>query len=83
MEFLAQLDSADGAKTLLNNGFGILISNRDKKKYAKKVIKLLRDDDNLKLLAEKGYDKISDFDIKKIKKYWIRLLHDSKYHIEY
>lgn len=71
-------DSADGAKTILGNGCGVLISNRNKKKYAKNVIKLLNDDNSLKLYAKKGYDRASEFDIKKIKKQWIKLLHNSR-----
>lgn len=71
-------DSADGAKTILGNGCGVLISNRNKKKYAKKVIKLLNDDNSLKSFAKKGYDRASEFDLNKIKKQWIKLLYNSK-----
>lgn len=67
-------DSANGVKTLLKDGSGVLISNRSKEDYAKEIVKLLRDKDKLNFLSKKGYEKVKEFDIKKIEKMWTNLL---------
>lgn len=71
-------DSANGVKNLLKDGNGILISNRNKEKYAKEVIKLLNDKNKLISLSKKGYDYVKKYDIEVIKNKWLELLKNSK-----
>ena len=67
-------DSANGAKTLLSNGNGILISNRDKEKYTKMVVELLSNKDLLNEIGKNGYNSLSCYDINNVKKQWLDLL---------
>jgi len=67
-------DSANGAKTLLASGNGILIENRDKKKYSKEVVILLNNMNKLNNISKKGYNSIFKYEIKKVKKEWLDLL---------
>ena len=48
-------DTADGARNLLNNKNGILVSNRSKETMIKDLIALLKDDKKLAKIANAGY----------------------------
>lgn len=67
-------DSANGAKTLLANKNGILIENRNKEDYARKIVQLLNDIDKLNKVGKSGYDSISDYEINNVKMQWLELL---------
>lgn len=67
-------DSANGAKQLLSDGNGILVSNRNKEKYAKEVIKLLNDKNKINIISKKAHNYVKKYDIKLVKKNWLSLL---------
>ena len=67
-------DTADGARNLLNNKNGILVSNRSKETMIKDLIALLKDDKKLAKIANAGYIDCQKYLITNIKKEWIKLL---------
>ena len=67
-------DSANGAKELLKNNTGILISNRDKEAMADKITKLLNSQKELKAYSEKGYEKAKTFLITNVEKQWLKII---------
>lgn len=65
-------DSAKGACEIIdNNKSGILISNRDKEKMANEVIKLIKDNDKLKLFGENARKISLNYSFDKVKKTWL------------
>ena len=71
-------DSASGARELLSNNTGILISNRDKIKFSQVVINLLKNKDKLKNYSDKSLEKVKMYSASFIKKQWFNLLDDIK-----
>lgn len=69
-------DSASGARQLLKNNNGILISDRNKEEYANKVIDLLSNINNIINISKKGYKSIKRYDMHVVKKEWIKLLNN-------
>ena len=67
-------DTADGARNLLNNKNGILVSNRSKETMIKDLISLLKDDKKLAKIANAGYIDCQKYLITNVKKEWIKLL---------
>lgn len=67
-------DTADGARNLLNNKNGILVSNRSKETMIKDLIALLKDDKKLAKIANAGYIDCQKYLITNVKKEWIKLL---------
>lgn len=67
-------DTADGARNLLNNKNGILVSNRSKETMIKDLISLLKDDKKLAKIANAGYNDCQKYLITNVKKEWIKLL---------
>lgn len=67
-------DTADGAKNLLNNKNGILVSNRSKETMIKDLISLLKDNKKLAKIANAGYIDCQKYLITNVKKEWIKLL---------
>lgn len=67
-------DSANGAKTLLKNGTGILIKNRDKIKMANSIISLLNDKEQLNKIEEKAFEYSKQYLIDNVKEKWLTLL---------
>ncbi len=67
-------DSASGARELLSNDNGILISDRDKEKMANGIIDLLKDAKKYKKYSEKGYEFSKKFLLDNVKKDWIKLI---------
>lgn len=70
-------DSASGVRKLLKDGNGILISNRDKEKYAKYIINLLNNLDEINNLSKRGYESTKKYDIKIVKQKWIELINNT------
>ncbi len=67
-------DRASGAKKVLSPNNGILISNNDKKEYAKTVVKYLNNEDKLNSISKNGYNSIKKYEISEVKKIWDSLL---------
>ena len=67
-------DDANGAKNLLAENNGILISNRDKIAYANKIISLLKNIDNLNKQSLNGYNSCKKYEISTVQKQWLKLL---------
>ena len=67
-------DTADGARNLLNNKNGILVSNRSRETMTKDLIALLKDDKKLAKIANNGYIDCQKYLITNVKKEWIKLL---------
>lgn len=67
-------DSANGAKNLLANGNGILVKDRNKEEYAKKIVEIINNVDELNKISKKGYGSIEKYEINVVKKQWIDLL---------
>ncbi|MBQ8192744.1 MAG: glycosyltransferase [Bacilli bacterium] len=68
------LDSADGPKELLKNNIGILVPNRDKKKMANEIVKLLNDRRKAELISNNGYKFCQQFLINNVKKKWLAIV---------
>lgn len=75
---IVAFDSASGARELLSDETGILISDRDKDTYANTVIDLLNDKSKLKLYSNKSLEKVKDYSSKMAKKKWLELLDSVK-----
>ena len=67
-------DSADGAKNLLKNDSGVLISNRNKSKMASEIINLLKNNKLLTKYSNNGYRRCQDFLSNNVKKQWLKIL---------
>lgn len=67
-------DSANGAKELLKNEVGILVSDRDKKKMAREIVRLLKEKNKCKIIANRGYEYCQQFLISNVKKQWLELM---------
>lgn len=67
-------DSANGAKNLLSNNRGVLISNRDKENMANNIVKLLGDSKCLQDIGNRGYEYCQQFLSENVKKDWLDLL---------
>lgn len=66
-------DSANGAKNLLKDNNGILIKERNKEEFAKKIIDLLNNKDELNKITQTGYNYSLRYDIKNVQKQWLDL----------
>lgn len=67
-------DCANGAKELLKNDIGVLISNRDKEHMKNKIIELLKDSNELKKYSKKGYEECKKYLSSNVKKQWLDIL---------
>lgn len=68
-------DSAEGATELIENGKnGYLISYRNKKEYAKKVIELINNKKERVQIGKNGRETSLNYTSDKVKKEWLRLL---------
>lgn len=67
-------DSASGARELLSNDKGILISNRDLQIMAGKISELLKDTKKYKKYSEEGYEFSKNFLLDNVKNEWINLI---------
>lgn len=70
-------DSASGAKQIIENK-ELLISNRDKEKMAKLIVKLLKDKDKLQAYGKEAYDNCQKYLLVNVKKKWLDLLSNNK-----
>ncbi len=70
-------DSASGAREILKDA-GILIKNRDKNKMANKIITLLKNKKELKLLSDKCFKNSQKYLLGSVKEEWYSLLKRSK-----
>lgn len=64
-------DNAKGVLEIIDKQSGIIISNRDKKQMAKKIIDLLNNKEKLKSLSETSYKKSLNYSYDIIQKEWI------------
>ena len=67
-------DSASGARELLSNNKGILISNRDKEKMANDIEILLKDSKKYNKYSIAGYESCKKYLLDNVKKEWIKLM---------
>ena len=67
-------DSASGARELLGNKRGILISDRDKNKMADEIIKLLKNSKSYNKYSEAGYEYSKEYLSSNVKKKWLKLI---------
>ncbi len=70
-------DSASGAKQIIENK-ELLISNRDKEKMAKLIVKLLKDKDKLQAYGKEAYNNCQKYLLVNVKKKWLDLLSNNK-----
>lgn len=70
-------DSASGAKQIIENK-ELLISNRDKEKMAKLIVKLLKDKDKLQTYGKEAYNNCQKYLLVNVKKKWLDLLSNNK-----
>ena len=70
-------DSASGAKQIIENK-ELLISNRDKEKMAKLIVKLLKDKDKLQAYGKEAYNNCQKYLLVDVKKKWLDLLSNNK-----
>jgi len=70
-------DSANGAKNLLSDGRGILISNRDKEVMANNVMELLNDSKRLRDMGNIGFKYCQQFLAENVKNDWLKILKSS------
>ena len=70
-------DSASGAKQIIENK-ELLISNRDKEKMAKLIVKLLKDKDKLQVYGKEAYNNCQKYLLANVKKKWLDLLSNNK-----
>lgn len=70
-------DSASGAKQIIENK-ELLISNRDKEKMAKLIVKLLKDKDKLQAYGKEAYNNCQKYLLANVKKKWLDLLSNNK-----
>jgi len=64
-------DDAKGVMEIIDKNSGIKITNRDKRKMAKKIIYLLNNEDKLKKLSKNSYLKSMSYSYDVIQKEWI------------
>lgn len=67
-------DSAKGACEVLKDSGGVLIKDRNINKMANKILELLNDKQRLLELQEKSKEHVKNYDIKKVKEQWIKLI---------
>lgn len=70
-------DSASGAKQIIENK-ELLVSNRDKEKMAKLIVKLLKDKDKLQAYGKEAYNNCQKYLLANVKKKWLDLLSNNK-----
>ena len=70
-------DSASGAEQIIENK-ELLISNRDKEKMAKLIVKLLKDKDKLQAYGKEAYNNCQKYLLVNVKKKWLDLLSNNK-----
>lgn len=70
-------DSASGAKQIIENK-ELLISNRDKEKMSKLIVKLLKDKDKLQAYGKEAYNNCQKYLLVNVKKKWLDLLSNNK-----
>lgn len=75
---VVSFDTATGVKSLLENGNGILIENRDKKKMSDAIIELLNNDKERNKVAEQGFINCQKYLLKNVKKDWLKLLQEGE-----
>lgn len=63
-------DSASGARNILNNNVGVLISNRNKDEMAKIIVSMLNNKDKLLYYSNKSLEKVNDYNIDNVYKLW-------------
>ena len=67
-------DSASGARELLSNKRGVLVSDRDKEKMANEITKLLKNSTAYNKYSKLGYDYSKEYLIDNVKKKWLKLI---------
>ncbi len=71
---IVAFDTSSGAKTLLKEDTGILIENRDKEAFAKKVIELLENRKLISTYSKKSKETVKNYTSESALKYWKNLL---------
>ena len=69
-------DSAFAPANLLSDGSGVLIDERNKNKYADKILEMLNDEKLLKSYSEKSLNKVKEYTDTRVKYTWINLLNE-------
>lgn len=67
-------DTSAGAREILKDGNGILIENRDKSLFAKKVVELINDDKKYNLICNNAYKYCKIYLASNVKNSWLELL---------
>ena len=67
-------DTSSGAREVLKDGNGILIGNRDKTLFAKKVVELINDDKKYDLICNNAYKYCKIYLADNVKNSWLELL---------
>jgi len=67
-------DSATGACELLKDNIGILVKNREKEVMAKEIVKLLKNEKELKKLSDNSYKHCQNYLLENVKETWLDLL---------
>lgn len=71
-------DCASGAREIINENNGVLISDRNSQDMAKEIIKLFKDSERLKKLAGQTLNTCKKYSMDEVKQKWMNLLEDEK-----
>lgn len=71
-------DCASGAREIINENNGVLISDRNSQDMAKEIIKLFKDSERLKKLAAQTLNTCKKYSMDEVKQKWMNLLEDKK-----
>lgn len=74
---IVAFDSSSGARTLLEDKTGVLISERNNEKFARTVLRILNSKKEINDLSKKSKEKVNDYTAIKVINKWKRLLEES------
>ena len=74
---IVAFDTSSGARNLLEDKTGILISERNNEKFARTVLRLLNSKKEINELSKKSKEKVKNYNVDKVINKWKKLLEES------
>jgi len=65
-------DDAKGVLEIIDKNTGVIISNRDKEKMAKTIVKLLQDKEKIEKLSLNAYNRSLNYSFERVKEDWLK-----------
>lgn len=65
-------DDAKGVLEIIDKNTGVIISNRDKEKMAKTIVKLLQDKEKIEKLSLNAYNRSLNYSFERVKEEWLK-----------